>query len=225
MTTSGKMALERADKIANEGYKIPLQLEFPLEPIIEVAGEQFLLKDIEVRFWPKVKQTDSCWLWIGAKDPDGYGNFKVGNHRGTHAHRIAYALKVGYIPPGLSILHSCDNRSCVRPDHLFLGTQLDNVNDMAEKGRARKASGDQNGSRLHPESRPRGEKHPFKLHPELHARGERAANAKFTESQVIEIRRSYKAGELSQHALARKYGVTATTINAIVLFKTWKHLV
>lgn len=216
------MELERAQKIAAT-VKVPLQLRFSLKPTIEIAGERFPLDDIEARFWQKVKQTDGCWLWLGAKDSDGYGNIKVGN-RGTHAHRIAYALKVGHIPTGLSVLHSCDNRSCVRPDHLFLGTQLDNVNDMAKKGRDNKARGDRNASRLYPEKRLRGGSHPFRLHPELHARGERAANAKLKEDQVIEIRRSWEAGELSQHALARKYGVTLTTINSIVNCRTWRHL-
>ncbi|MDO9580401.1 MAG: HNH endonuclease signature motif containing protein [Bacteroidales bacterium] len=220
----GKIALERAERIAKAVVKRPLQLGFPLEPSIEIAGEQFPLDDIAARFWPKVKQTDGCWLWLGAKDSDGYGSIKIGNHRGTHAHRIAYALKVGHIPTGLSVLHSCDNPSCVRPDHLFLGTQLDNVNDMAKKGRDHKAMGDRNASRLYPEKRLRGERHPFRLHPDLHARGERAANAKLKEGQVIEIRRSWEARELSQHALARKYGVTLATVNSIVLGKTWRHL-
>ena len=192
-------------------------------PAIEIAGEYFPLDDARERFWSKVKKTEGCWLWMGARDPDGYGSFRVGS-RGTHAHRIAYALKVGHIPPGLSVLHRCDNPPCVRPDHLFLGTQLDNVNDMAKKGRARKATGDRNASRLYPEKRPRGESHAYRLHPELHARGERSANAKLKESQVMEIRRSWGAGELSQHALARQYGVTPTTIYSILLGKTWRHL-
>ncbi len=217
------MELEKAKKVAGAVVKSPLQLGFPLEPIIEIAGEYFPLDDIGSRFWPKVKQTEGCWLWIGAKDSDGYGTFRISN-RGTHAHRIAYALKVGHIPTAVSVLHSCDNRSCVRPDHLFLGTQLDNVNDMMKKGRGNKASGDRNASRLYPEKRPHGDTHPFRLHPELHARGERAANAKLKEGQVIEIRRSWEAGELSQHALARKYGVTLTTINLIVNRRAWRHL-
>lgn len=217
------MELEKAQKIATEVVKAPLQLGFALEPTIEIAGEQFPLDNIEARFWPKVKQTEGCWLWLGAKNPDGYGVFRIKN-RGTSAHRIAYALKVGHIPTGVSVLHSCDNRSCVRPDHLFLGTQLENVNDMMKKGRGHKARGDLNASRLYPEKRPRGDTHPFRLHPELHAQGERAANAKLKEGQVIEIRRSWEARELSQHALARKYGVTLTTVNSIVNGKTWRHL-
>lgn len=219
----GKVILDRAQRLAGAS-KIPLQLGFPLEPTIEIAGENFSLNDVEARFWTKVKQAEGCWLWLGAKNPDGYGMLNVRNHRGTHAHRIAYALKVGDIPPGLSVLHSCDNRSCVRPDHLFLGTQLDNVKDMTKKGRDHKATGARNASRLYPEKRPRGDRHPFRRHPELHARGERSANAKLKKEQVIEIRRTWEAKELSQHALARKYGVTPNTINDIVLGKGWRHL-
>lgn len=216
------MKLENAKTLA-DGVKFPAQLGFLLEPTIEVAGEYFPLDDIGARFWLKVKQTEGCWLWLGAKNPDGYGVFRIRN-RGTSAHRIAYALKVGHIPPEVSVLHSCDNRSCVRPDHLFLGTQLDNINDMMKKGRDNKARGDRNASRLYPEKRPHAETHPFRLHPELHARGETSANAKLKEGQVIEIRRSWEARELSQHALARKYGVTLTTINRIIIGKAWRHL-
>lgn len=214
--------------------KAPVQLGFVLEPTIEIAGECFRLDKVSTvgraagrtaasRFWEKVKKTDGCWLWLGAKNPDGYGSFNIGNHH-TSAHRIAYVLCVGYIPLGVSALHNCDNRACVCPSHLFLGTQQDNVSDMMTKGRGNKAAGDRNASRLYPEKRPRGNKHPFRLHPELHARGERSANAKLKEGQVIEIRHSWEARELSQHGLARKYGVTLATVNSIVLGKTWRHL-
>ena len=107
---TGTMALERAKRVAAR-VKAPLQLGFPLEPTIEIAGELFSLDDIGARFWSKVEQTDGCWLWLGAKNPDGYGMMNVRTHRGTSAHRIAYVLKVGLIPTGVSVLHSCDNRA------------------------------------------------------------------------------------------------------------------
>jgi len=177
----------------------------------------------EMRFWQKVEKTDGCWFWLGGKNSDGYGSFNIGTH-GTGAHRIAYTLEVGNIPRGISVLHSCDNRACVRPDHLFLGTQLDNVTDMMEKGRGNKASGNRNASRLHPGIHRWGPTHTLRLHPERQARGERVANAKLKESQIIEIRRRWKMGEASQHALAREYGVTLSAIHWIVIGRTWRHL-
>lgn len=84
------------------------------------------------RFWPKVEKTDGCWLWTANTRPNGYGLFgSVG------AHRVAYELCVGPIPSGMYVCHRCDNPACVRPDHLFVGTQLDNMRDMVTKGRGR----------------------------------------------------------------------------------------
>lgn len=217
------MELERAKEIA-EKFNPSVQLEFAIEPIIVIASKRFPLDGIEARFWAKVEKRDNdCWLWLGAKNQDGYGHFKVGN-RAISAHRIAYVLKVGSIPTGVSILHSCDNRACVRPDHLFMGTQLDNVTDMMRKGRGNKASGDRNASRLYPGIHCWGPRHTLRLHPERQARGERVNNAKLEAAQVLEIRRRWKAGEASQHALAGEYGVTLSAIHSIVIDRTWRHL-
>ncbi|MBA7608334.1 hypothetical protein ES703_15511 [subsurface metagenome] len=219
------MELEKARAIAEEVKRLPAaQLEFALEPIIEIAGRRFLLDEcVQRRFWTKVHKTGNCWLWLAGKSSDGYGSFSIGDH-GTNAHRVAYALEVGSIPAGGSVLHKCDNRACVRPEHLFLGTQLDNVSDMFKKGRGNKASGDRNTSRLYPGIHRWGPTHMLRLHPERQARGERVANAKLKESQVIEIRRRWKMGEASQHALAREYGVTLSAIHWIVIDRTWRHL-
>ncbi len=95
------------------------------------------LPEVE-RFWAHVDMSqapEACWLWVGSTNPDGYGTF----HRKPHvsAHRFAWEIHNGPIPPGLSILHTCDVRACVRPVHLFLGTQKDNMQDAAAKGRTR----------------------------------------------------------------------------------------
>lgn len=93
------------------------------------------------RFWKRAQKTDTCWLWTGAVAGFGYG---VCGSRGrrARAHRVAYTLEVGPIPPGMQVLHRCDTPRCVRPDHLFLGTQLDNMRDMHAKGRDRNQNTD-----------------------------------------------------------------------------------
>lgn len=77
-----------------------------------------------------------CWLWLGAISATGYGYFDAREFPGEHrAHRISYRLHKGPIPDGLFVCHSCDQRSCVNPSHLWLGTALDNNRDMIAKGR------------------------------------------------------------------------------------------
>ncbi len=89
-----------------------------------------------INFWKKVIQTDTdqCWQWIGATQSQGYGSFSI-NGKTYLAHRISFIISQGEIPEGLCVLHHCDNRCCVNPSHLFLGTIKDNVQDMIIKGR------------------------------------------------------------------------------------------
>lgn len=99
-------------------------------------------KPIADRFWPKVEKTNSCWLWCGATGAWGYGNIGARKEDGKlstlRAHRVSWEIHYGPVPYGLLVLHKCDNRVCVNPDHLFLGNYMDNMNDMIEKGRSRK---------------------------------------------------------------------------------------
>jgi hypothetical protein len=102
--------------------------------------------DTEVadRFIAKVAAADGCWEWIGTKDVDGYGVFKI-KGKMYKSHRLAFLVAFGWLPSkGYFICHKCDNRSCVNPSHLFAGLPSDNSFDMVSKGRS--AKGPQNAS-------------------------------------------------------------------------------
>ena len=86
------------------------------------------------RFWANVDKSDTCWEWTGYFHPYGYGVLYV-EGKNILAHRLSWELENGSIPEGMQVLHHCDNPPCVRHDHLFLGTQADNIEDMCEKGR------------------------------------------------------------------------------------------
>lgn len=93
--------------------------------------EEYPTSPEQDRFWSLVDtRSNNCWKWTGSRTPGGYGQF-----RGYRAHRYSYQLVNGPIPPGMVVCHACDNPSCVRPDHLFLGTHLDNMDDAHRKGR------------------------------------------------------------------------------------------
>lgn len=95
-------------------------------------------------FWNYVERTETCWIWKGRTRADGYG--RLGNN--NRAHRVAFELCHGPFPEHLHVLHHCDNPPCVRPDHLFLGTDADNMRDKIAKGRQRwgSANGESNGN-------------------------------------------------------------------------------
>lgn len=164
-------------------------------------------KDIE-RFWGKVDKSISkkhyedtiCWEWVGNCFPNGYGQISIGGRFGKRylTHRLSYELSFGSIPDGLLVLHKCDNRKCVRPDHLFLGSHRDNTMDMIRKGRR----GDTRSKS-----------------PRL---GEKHWNAKLTNNQVDEIRRRYamknENGE-TLLSLAKEFGVAFQTISDIINYK------
>lgn len=142
-----------------------------------------------------------CWNWKLSKLPNGYG--RVGGKRGRLAHRWAWTVAHGAIPEGLCVLHKCDNRACVNPDHLFLGTKRDNTQDALRKGRL---------SPHKPSDSPRWKPgRPI---------GERNGSAKLNRPAVEAIRRQYRDGAL-QRELASKYGVSQVAISQVVRGGTW----
>lgn len=101
------------------------------------------------RFWSKVQKTDTCWIWTRCKDTAGYGLHNINNKRTNQkAHRVSWEIHFGPIPSKLYVLHKCDIRACVNPDHLFLGTHEDNMADMAKKNRAYRPLGGKPGAAI-----------------------------------------------------------------------------
>lgn len=154
------------------------------------------------RFWPKVRRTETCWLWTGATNGH-YGKIGVNGHSGSpaSAHVIAWTLATEEIvPDGRVIGHTCDDGLCVRNDdigayivrgltyerrgHLWLATPQANTDDMIDKGR--------------------------------HATGDKHPSSMLTNEQAEEIRHRYAAGGISQDALGREYGVAQVTIYRVL---------
>lgn len=94
---------------------------------------------LEERFWQYIEPSEDCWNWTGPRNDQGYGRLWLGPtvKRFRVAHRFSWELHFGEIPDGLDVCHHCDNPACSRPDHLFLGTTLDNMADMVAKERGR----------------------------------------------------------------------------------------
>jgi hypothetical protein len=156
---------------------------------------------LENRFWSRVEKlgSEDCWPCSGGKDKDGYGQIFRPNGVGEpgtnlRMHRLCWEISNGPIPKGKLVCHHCDNPPCCNPNHLFLGGQLENKRDSIAKGR--------------------------------HIKGEKQSSAKLTADLVVEIRKARAADQMrgSRKAIAKRFGVTDTTIGDVYSRKTWKHI-
>lgn len=158
-------------------------------------------KPLLERFWKYVnkRENDECWEWVGSVDSKGYGKILdeggAKNGKLLAAHRVSYMIHYGNIPNGLYVCHKCDNKKCINPNHLFLGTAKDNTQDMINKNRL-------------PDRR-----------------GENSSNHKLSNDNVIEIKRLLKNKSESISSIANKFGVGYNVIWYIAAGKTWKNVV
>lgn len=151
-------------------------------------------RSTEKHFWGRLNKTETgCWEFSGSRCSDGYGRL-IFQGRKLTAHRLAYELAHGQIPDGMAVCHRCDNPSCANPDHLFLGTQRENIADRVRKGR--------NGNH----------------------KGTRNGRAKLSEIDVIDIRRLHSSGNVTKAELANKYCVSDVLIGLVVRKKAWSHV-
>lgn len=156
------------------------------------------------RFWAKVDKSPGqgpngqCWTWTGCTNSGGYGQFFLAGAM-RQAHRVAWTMAHGPIPPDHDVLHHCDNPPCCNEECLFVGTHDENMADKVRKGRQSRLFGDRNGARLHPERMPRGE---------------RNVRSKLTETDRVQIRAALARGE-SNSAIGRAFGVSHQTIRRV----------
>lgn len=192
-------------------------------------GKPWKGPSLDERVWARVDKSGVCWIWTGGRfrDKNGretYGAMSMGG-RWHHAHRVVWMLVRGPIPDGLWVLHNCpggDNKLCVNPDHLYLGTVRDNVDDAMRKGQL--LTGDKSPMHLHPEKASHGDAHWTRQEPAKVARGERQGQAKLTEMAVRDIDSRYRAGGVSLSQLGREYGVHLSTIWLALKRRNWKHV-
>jgi HNH endonuclease/NUMOD3 motif len=163
--------------------------------------------------------SDGCWVWTGAKNQNGYGNFFLDGQI-MKAHRASYQLHLGCIPEGLQVLHRCDNPSCIRPDHLFLGTPDDNMKDASSKGRLKGSTGYRHSKQVREKisnalaGKPKSEK------AKAAYKASKREASPLSSAHVSQLKELREKG-WSFRALAGKFGVSATTAFNICKGRTW----
>lgn len=163
--------------------------------------KHYVRQKLITRFSRMYDATSGCWIWLGYLDDKGYGRF--GTFAGDDAkimgmglaHRIAYRLYIGEIPSGAVVCHTCDEPRCVRPSHLFVGTQADNIRDMWRKGRARVP------------------------HRQV---GEANHNARISWEDAKNIRHLYFAERRSQQEIAEFFGLTQPYVSRVARGLAWE---
>jgi hypothetical protein len=162
------------------------------------------------RFWSKVNvgPPDQCWEWqAGLSLPNGYGVFWL-NQSNHGAHRVSWTLENGEIPEGLLVLHKCDNKKCVNPRHLYLGTNLQNAQDTAQRNSGYKE---------------RIRQRVIKTNKERPAAVARRGNSKLSDQDVLRIRELVASG-MMQKDVADMYGISRAAVCRIVRNKSWQEL-
>jgi HNH endonuclease len=169
----------------------------------------------EARFWSKVERRRGCWIWKARVDRGGYGIFSLSRRRLVRAHRQAWLMLRGRLPPSGCLLHRCGDRRCVNPAHLYVGSAHDSHIMRRPSGTSSRPG--------HAQARPRGRRHWTHRQPGKVRRGERSNLSKLRAAQVLRIRALHAQG-VSVDELARRFRVVRETIGNIVHFRTWRDL-
>ena len=150
---------------------------------------------LKQRLWENISidRDTGCWIWTGHKDEKGYGHIGIGK-KSVRVHRVVYERYIGPIPEGLILRHKCDIRNCVRPDHLILGTQKQNVQDMIDRGR------------------------------HVPGRGEKHWNSILNNDSVTAIKVLWETGNYSLGFLGRAFRVNYQTIGRIINHGGWNNV-
>lgn len=168
---------------------------------------------IKCHLLDRIQKKEDCWEWMGSLTKVGYGKIQVKNKNYT-THRLSYEIFKGQIPDGNMICHSCDNKKCINPEHLWVGSAKDNMHDMIQKGRKVAKTGWKHTEET---------KQKFKLRPHSDRRGEKHHLSKLTSEDVLNIRKMIESGEKIID-IARKYNVDQSAISNIKRKRNWSHI-